>query len=296
MPRVSTLPIPLPDLLPPAVAPAGVTDAVVDLALATVHPLLDELAAGPLTRAGRAEHEVKGDGTPVTTVDVEVDERITEAVTAAFPGHDVVSEELDATATDAEWQWVVDPVDGTSNFAAGLPHWGVSIALCHGGVPIMGVVDAPRLGHRWAAVRGRGCQRDGEPVRVRSGVSLDDPHTAHLPFLTSLGLLGRVRRGSGVRLHPRVLGAAAVDGAFVADGTAVASIVAKGKVWDVAAASVLTTEAGGAALALDHAVFPLVAGRDHEGLRTPTAFGPGRALLEELVTRLWPETGSLLAQ
>lgn len=289
-----TLPVPLHPLLPPPVTAAAVTDPVVDRALGIVHELLDELRAGPLRRSGRADTAVKQDGTPVTTVDVEVDERVVAEVAGRFPAHGVVSEEVDAVAADTEWQWVVDPVDGTSNFAAGLPWWGVSIALCHGGVPVLGVIDAPTIDHRWEAVRGRGCRRDGQPVRVRRGVSLDDPTTAHLPLLSSLGLLRRVRPGARVRLHPRVMGAAAVDGAVVAEGTAVASLAGRCRVWDVAAAGVLVEEAGGAALGIDHEVFPLVAGRDHADHPTPTAFGPDRRLLTELLARLWPEDGSLL--
>ncbi len=285
----------LPPLLPPAVDADGLAVArVTDRAVAMLHPLLDELRAGPLERSGRIEHTVKGDGSPVTTVDVEVDERIIAAVHAAFDGHGVVSEEVDAVAGDEEWQWVVDPIDGTSNFAAGLPHWGVAIALCHGGVPVLGVVDAPDLGHRWVAVRGAGCTRDGTPVHVRTGITIDDPLTAHLPLFSSLGFLRRVRPRAGVRLNPRVLGATAVDAALVADGVGVASAHAGGRVWDVAASAVLVTEAGGGAVALGSAVFPLVAGRDHEQVAVPSAFGTSHELLEALIDRLTPEGGSLL--
>ena len=287
-------PTSLPALLPPPVAAASATDPVVEEAVGVVHALLDELRAGPLRRAGDTVHEFKDDGTPVTPVDVEVDERIVATLTGRFPGHGVVSEEGDAVVHDLEWQWVVDPIDGTSNFASGLPHYGVSIALCHGGVPVLGVVDAPRIDHRWVAVRGRSCRRDDAEVHVRRGVRIDDPTTSHLPLLTSLGLFARVNRRSGVRLHPRVLGAAAVDAALVADGTAVASIVTRGRVWDVAAAAVLVEGGGGASLSLAGEVFPLTPGVDHTDLATPSVFGPDTATTTELIRRLWPPTGSLL--
>lgn len=285
---VTTHPPALPPLLPPREPPTGAAARVVDGALRLVHELLDDLRPELVRRAGRSSHEVKDDGTPVTSADVDVDERITATVAARFPTHGVVSEELDAVAGDAPWQWVVDPVDGTSNFAAGLPYWGVSIALCHEGVPVLGVVDAPRLGQRWHAVRGGGAHRDGVRLAVRRGVSLDDPRTAHLPFLTTLSFLRRVPDGARVRLHPRVLGAAAVDACLVADGTAVASLVSKGRVWDVAAAAVVVEEAGGVARRLGSALFPLEPGRDHTDLPSPAVFGPDGGTVDELVARLTP--------
>ncbi|MFT6804544.1 MAG: myo-inositol-1(or 4)-monophosphatase [Nitriliruptoraceae bacterium] len=288
--------LPLPALLPPVAVPdVAVLSRVTSRALAMLHPLLDELRVGPLDRSGRTAHTVKPDGSPVTPVDVEVDERIVAAVAATFDGHGVVSEELDAVAGDHEWQWVVDPVDGTSNFAAGLPHWGVAIALCHGGVPVLGVVDAPDLDRRWVAVRGDGCTRDGAPVRVRTGVTINDPLTAHLPLFSSLSFLRQVRPRAGVRLNPRVLGAMAVDAALVADGVGVASAHAGGRVWDVAASAVLVTEAGGAAVALGDPVFPLVAGLDHAHVRVPSAFGTSQQLLEQLIEALTPEDRPLLS-
>lgn len=295
MQRVDAPP-PLPALLPPPVAPGdrGVR-GVVDTAIKVVHAALDDLRHGPLDRAGRTSHQVKDDGTPVTPVDVEVDRRLRTALQTAFPAHRVVSEELDAEAADVEFQWVVDPVDGTSNFAAGLPYWAVAVALCHGGVPVLGIVDAPDLGHRWVAVRGEQCLRGGTVVTVRSDVGINDPQTAHLPLFASLGLLRRIRRPVDVRLNPRVLGALALDGALVADGVGVASLSGGARVWDVAASAVLVEAAGGGAVALaEEQVFPLEPGRDYTDVKVPSALGPSQPWLEDLVARLTPEGGSLV--
>ena len=267
---------------------------VAERALTVVHAALDELRAGPLDRRGSTPHELKADGTPVTAADVEVDRRLRAALRAAFPDHGIVSEELDARTGDDEWQWVIDPVDGTSNFAAGLAHWAVSIALCHGGVPVLGVIDAPDLDRRWVAVRGGPCHRDGTAVRVRSDVGINDPATAHLPIFASLGLLRRARRPARVRLNPRVMGAVALDAALVADGVGVAAATTGARVWDVAAAAVLVESAGGASVLLADPVFPLVPDLDHTAIRVPSAFGPTQAFLEELVHRLTPDGGSLL--
>ena len=288
-------PYPLPLLLPPP-ADAGDTDVrgEVERAVGVVNAALDELRTGPLDRGGRTSHELKADGTPVTPADVEVDRRLRAALDAAFPHHGVVSEELDPRTTDTEWQWVLDPVDGTSNFAAGLQHWAVSVALCHGGIPVLGIVDAPDLGHRWVAVRGEPCLRDGAPVHVRSDVGINDPVTAHLPIFASLGLLRRMRRPVRVRLNPRVMGAVALDGALVADGVGVASVTTGARVWDIAASAVLVESAGGASVLLDDPVFPLVPDLDHSPIRVPSAHGPSQHFLGELVRRLTPDGGSLL--
>lgn len=294
MPDVDDTPA-LPPLLPPPAAPGETAvRAEVDRAVKVVHAALDDLGAGPLGRGGRTSHELKADGTPVTPVDVEVDRRLRAALQIAFPHHRVVSEELDAVAQDVEWQWVVDPVDGTSNFAAGLPYWAVSLALCHGGVPVLGIVDAPDLERRWVAVRSEPCLRDGEPVRVRAEVGINDPQTAHLPIFASLGLLRRVRRPAHVRLNPRVLGAIALDGALVADGVGVAAASTGPRVWDLAAAAVLVESAGGGSVVLDEEVFPLAPGRDYTDVKVPAAHGPSTTFLEELIARLTPEGGSLL--
>lgn len=293
--RIVDAPPPLPPLLPPPVAPGDTAVRTeIDRAVTVVHAALDDLGTGPLGRGGRTTHELKADGTPVTPVDVEVDQRLRAALEAALPGHRVVSEEVDAVAADTEWQWVVDPVDGTSNFAAGLPYWAVALALCHGGVPVLGIVDAPDLDRRWVAVRGEPCLRDGEPVRVRSDVGINDPETAHLPIFASLGLLRRVRRPTNVRLNPRVLGAIALDGALVADGVGVAAAATGARLWDVAASAVLVESAGGGSVALADPIFPLTPGRDYTDVRTPAAHGPSTAWLEELIHRLTPESGSLL--
>lgn len=286
----------LPALLPPPVAPGdpAVRD-VVTRAVTVVHTALDDLRAGPLDRGGRTSHELKADGTPVTPVDVEVDRRLRTALLTAFPAHGVVSEELSAEAADVEWQWVIDPVDGTSNFAAGLPYWAIAIALCHGGVPVLGIVDAPDLDSRWVAVRGEACERDGTSVRVRSGVGINDPETAHLPLFTSLGLLRRIRRPTNVRLNPRIQGAIALDGALVADGVGVASLSTGAHLWDVAASAVLVESAGGGGVALAGEAFPLVPGRDYTSVKVPSALGPSQAFLEDLIDRLTPEGGALVS-
>ena len=160
--------------LPSAAMPTSPTPPpdVLDVALAaaeTVGALCDDLRPRLLDRAGMVGSRAKGDGTPVTDIDLEMDDAIRDRLTGAFPGHDVVSEEGDTTWHGNAWTWVVDPIDGTSNFTAGIPYWSVAIALLHDGLPVYGCVEAPPIDARFEAVRGRGATRTATDPGGRPG-------------------------------------------------------------------------------------------------------------------------------
>lgn len=269
--------------------------AVVRRARGVVGALLDELRPELLSRSGDVAHEMKGDNTPVTAVDVDVNERIVAAVRDAFDGHGVVSEELDTVHHGERWTWVVDPVDGTSNFTAGLAYWCVSIALCRDGLPVYAAVDAPPVDLRFEAVLGEGATCDGAPLAVRGPVDVDDRRNRHIPlFLTS----GTVRRARPrVRLNPRVMGAAALDLCHVADGTGAAAISLIPKVWDVAAGSLLVQEAGGVLVTLDGPpLLPLEAGVDYASRSAPVCAAATEAFVALLTDRLNPDDQDIFAK
>ena len=111
--------------------------------------------------------EAKGDGSPVTVVDQAVEDRLRELIGQAYPDHGIVGEERGASAPDAEFVWVLDPIDGTLPFLAGIPVFGTLIALLRGGVPVLGIVDMPATAERWLGCDGQPTTRNGEPVRVR---------------------------------------------------------------------------------------------------------------------------------
>ncbi|MGA0830025.1 MAG: inositol monophosphatase family protein, partial [Nitriliruptoraceae bacterium] len=133
---------------------------------AVLHELLDAVGPRLLAAAGAVEVEAKSDGTPVTREDRETDQRLVAGLTGALAGHGAVSEETSQVVPSTDWTWVLDPIDGTSNFIAGLPFWCVSVALCHEGSPVLGVVDAPALGLRAVATAGGGARAAGGPLRV----------------------------------------------------------------------------------------------------------------------------------
>ena len=270
---MSTSPPPPPDVLDVALAAAE-----------TVGALCDDLRPRLLDRAGMVGSRAKGDGTPVTDIDLEMDDAIRDRLTRAFPGHDVVSEEGDTTWHGNAWTWVVDPIDGTSNFTAGIPYWSVAIALLHDGLPVYGCVEAPPIDARFEAVRGRGATRNGDPIRVADPVDFRSGRNSHVPVIVTAGT---IRRGSGdVRLNARVLGSSALDLALVAAGAAVATYQRVPKVWDMAAGSLLVEEAGGAHVSLDPPLLPPSRGDEMATRSAAAVAGPDEAWLRDLVAAL----------
>jgi myo-inositol-1(or 4)-monophosphatase len=228
-----------------------------------LHGLLDDIGPRLLAVAGDADVELKPDGTPVTPFDRETDERIVTAVTRAFPSHGTISEEAAHVGPDTSWTWVLDPIDGTSNFIAGVPYWCISVALCLDGLPVMGVVDAPALRLRLEATAGEGTHDGVRSLHVGQPVDLRDPRSANLPGMYSGGAARRLV-ARGVLLNARLMGAAALDLAMVARGTSPLAATMAPHVWDVAAAGLLVTEAGGTCLSFGAApLLPLRPGRDY---------------------------------
>ncbi len=149
----------------------------VDAALTLALELAD-LADSITTKRFRA-HDLhvttKPDLTPVSEADHAVERAIREQL-AAHPDHAVLGEEFGQHLpdVDAEYRWIIDPIDGTKSYVRGVPIWATLIGLEHAGRMIVGVVSAPTLGMRWWAGRGQGAFRDGDRLTVSSVSSLSD--------------------------------------------------------------------------------------------------------------------------
>ena len=115
--------------------------------------------------SGEPEVEIKSDGTPVTTVDRAVEAALRRDIERQQPEHGILGEEYGAEGADREWVWVLDPVDGTRQFAAGLPNFGTLIALCREGRPVIGVITHPFYESTCIGVAGRGTLHNRRPVR-----------------------------------------------------------------------------------------------------------------------------------
>ena len=157
--------------------------------LSFAHGLADRAAsiAMGLFLGEGLEFRRKADLTLVTQADTEIEAMVREQVAAAFPDDRVLGEESGGTYEGEGRVWIVDPIDGTANFARGVQVWGTLVALHDEGVPVLGVAACPALGERYTAVRGQGATMNGEPIRV-SGVS--DVADAHVLYAEMKELLG----------------------------------------------------------------------------------------------------------
>ena len=131
--------------------------------------LAETLAAQARETAQRTsnepEVEIKADGTPVTVLDRAVEGALRRVIEQQQPGHGIIGEEFGAEGANREWVWVLDPVDGTRQFAAGLPNFGTLIALCHEGRPVIGVIAHLFYESTCIGVAGRGALFNRRPVR-----------------------------------------------------------------------------------------------------------------------------------
>ena len=118
--------------------------------------------------------EVKSDSSPVTPADREAELAMRELIEAEQPDHGIVGEEYDPVRPDAEYLWVLDPIDGTKAFACGIPVFTNMIALLRAGEPILGVINQPVLGERWVGAAGSPTTLNGEAVSVRPASRLAD--------------------------------------------------------------------------------------------------------------------------
>jgi len=111
---------------------------------------------------------VKADKSLVTQLDVLIEERLRAQIAARFPDHGIIGEEHENLRPDSSHVWVLDPIDGTAHFVAGLPTFGTLIALVIDGVPVLGVVDAPAVALRWQGARGHVSTCNGRTMRTRN--------------------------------------------------------------------------------------------------------------------------------
>lgn len=115
----------------------------------------------------------KTDNSPVTIADREAETAMRDLLTRHVPEHGVFGEEHGAVRTDAEYVWVLDPIDGTKAFITGLPIFGTLIALLHRGKPVLGIIDQPILKERWLGVDGERSTFNSQPISVRACPALD---------------------------------------------------------------------------------------------------------------------------
>jgi histidinol-phosphatase len=223
-----------------------VSHAADDLALAlALADLADGISASRF-RAADLQVDTKSDSTPVTDADRRIEETVRARIGATRPGHAVLGEE-GGSSGDAEFRWIIDPIDGTKNFARGVPVWATLLSLQHDGEETVAVVSAPALGRRWWAARGRGAYCNGRPLRVSAVADLAG---ATLSFTDVRDFAARGAGGGFARLAA----ACRITRGFgdfwshmlVAEGAIDCGVEPIVKEWDISAARLIVREAGGA--------------------------------------------------
>lgn len=196
---------------------------------------------------GNFEVELKADQTPVTIADREAELAIRAVLQEAFPDHGIYGEEFGQDQPDAEYLWLVDPIDGTKSFVKGTGMFSTQIALMHNGEIILGVSSAPAMNELAWAARGQGAWLDGQRLSVSDVGSIDKAQLSvgNLRSMASnpdhWAALGRVvaqvdrLRGYGDFYHYHRLAAGQLDAVIESDVN----------ILDIAALSVLVEEAGG---------------------------------------------------
>jgi len=215
-----------------------------------------------MKRWGNVRSWEKGPADMVTEADFASQRVIREIITRAYPNHAFVGEEEESTPrtenftptkTASACYWVVDPLDGTTNFVHGLPIFSVSVAVVRAGEPVAGAIFNPVTKELFLAAAGEGASLNGARVRVSGARELSQSLVA-ASFGTTVDLDGP-EVGSFLRLLPqaraiRRLGSSALNLAFVACGRLDAYWTMTAHPWDVAAGMLLVREAGGAIVSL----------------------------------------------
>ncbi len=224
----------------------------------------------------------KDDGSLVTKSDRWADAYIKEALQKEFPEFGVLTEESTQILGAQEWVWVVDPLDGTTNFARGIPIWGISIALLHHGTPVFGYVAMPPLRQNiygWSGENGSAAFFNDTPIHLPEiSPNLDTLGNYFFSACSrSLEKMGR----SKFPFKLRILGVASYNILTVAIGSTIGAVEATPKIWDIAAVWVILKAIGAIWVPLEAAnIFPLQIGQDYSQRNFPTLVVSHPQLLE----------------
>jgi myo-inositol-1(or 4)-monophosphatase len=238
-------------------------DTAMGVALDAVRAGCSVLAEGS-TRLEQLSKTSRSPGDVSTEIDQAAESAILSRIRGAYPSHAAVGEESGASG-DSPFCWIVDPLDGTMNYIRSFPYYAISVALQEYDTIVLGVVADPVRGELFTAIRGRGAYCNNKRIGVSQCPRLTEAVVGTVvpppkwPGLDSyLEMFCRVTRSAaGVRRA----GAAALDMAYVATGRLDAFFVVSLKTWDIAAGSLLVTEAGGAVADIDGSKDPLKTNR-----------------------------------
>lgn len=204
--------------------------------------VLVKFSRGPIRYRMKSERDIQAEA------DLESEKVIKSKIKSAFPDHKILAEESGEDGVESEYLWVVDPLDGTINYARGIEEYAVSIALCRNGEIILGVIFQPALDRLLVAEKGRGAYLNGEPLTLSDEAELRNCLAA---TDTSSNLEARrynfellVKVAAAVR-HVRIFGSTSLHLARIAQGQIDFYYKTRCNYWDVAAGALMVQEAGG---------------------------------------------------
>jgi myo-inositol-1(or 4)-monophosphatase len=237
--------------------------------LTRVRTITDQVGEKLLEDFGQVQGIEKSDGSLVTQADQWADQELRQQLIQTFPDHGVLSEEGEHRFPANDWCWVIDPLDGTTNFTNGIPIWAISLGLLYKGTPVFGWVYLPTLKYRfhgfWQA-----------PGQANQAWLNDQPiHNSAQP-LGPNQFFSLCARSTSVLRQPfpakiRMLGSACYNFLTVAAGATLGGVEATPKIWDIAAVYPIVLAAGGSWQSLnDQFPFPLKIGSDYSHLSYPT--------------------------
>tara|TARA_Y100000992_G_C21240125_1_gene480288 strand:- start:696 stop:1427 length:732 start_codon:yes stop_codon:yes gene_type:complete len=192
----------------------------------------------------------KGHNDYVSEADQQAESIIKEVLTKSYPEYKITAEESGSNEIKSEYEWFVDPLDGTTNFIHGIPQFAVSIGLCKNGKPILGVIYDPFKNELFCAEKGKGALMNDKKIRVSNCKSVKSA-------IFGMGIPYRKKDHSGAYIETlrklmdarcgsiRRLGAAALDMAYVSCGRLDGFWEFNLKSWDIVAGSIIVTESGG---------------------------------------------------
>lgn len=253
-----------------------------------LRPLLAAAFQAMDTAADLAKHHkagiahAKGDRDMVTDLDIEIERAVRTRLEQDAPDVAFLGEEESPASSTTDLTWALDPIDGTANLVHGLPLYAVSLALVHEDRPLLGIIDLPMLGHRYWAVQGQGAWLDGKRIHVSKRDRLADAMVTIGDYAVGNNAAAKNRLRLNITaeladrvLRIRMLGSAAIDLTWLAEGKTDACILLSNKPWDTAAGVVIATEAGAQVVDLD--------GSTHT-MRSKAAIGAAPGLINEIIS------------
>lgn len=252
---------------------------ITDLAQQAGHLLIQKF------KLSGTDVSLKPDRTVVTEADVATDHFITQEIMQHYPGEAILSEELHPEIEQTDTPiWIIDPLDGSTNYSLGLPIWGVSIARLVNGWPETAAVFFPAIGELYTAFREKGAFLNGEPIEAK----LHQPNQPTSFF----SCCSRTHRYYQVdlRYKTRILGSACYSWCALARGMAIISFEATPKIWDIASGWLIVAEAHGQIQLYDgSAPFPIKPGVNYSQLNLATIAAATPDLMTKAKAQIRPK-------